>query len=114
MAFLGAHLRPGVEVVMDAVGLRERLQRAELVITGEGKLDAQSMHGKTIAGVLRAAEEASVPGAIVCGVADIGPPGIAVRSLVERFGEDAALNETRRSLETLAEELAADAEAITR
>jgi glycerate kinase len=114
MAFLGAHLRPGVEVVMDAVGLRGRLERAGLVIAGEGKLDAQSMHGKTIAGVLRAAEEASVPGAIVCGVAEVWPPGITVRSLVERFGEDAALNETRRSLETLAEELAADAEAITR
>jgi glycerate 2-kinase len=110
MAFLGAHLRPGVEVVIDAVGLRDRLERADLVITGEGKLDTQSMHGKTVAGVLRAAEEASVPGAILCGFAEIRPPGVEVRSLVERFGEDAALRETRRSLETLAEELASAAE----
>src|SRR4029078_7741864 len=49
MAFLGAHLRPGVEVVMDAVGLRPRLARADLVITGEGKLDAQPPAGKTVA-----------------------------------------------------------------
>src|SRR3989442_1230032 len=55
MAFLGARLRPGVEVVMEAVHLRERLERTDLVVTGEGRFDEQSLHGKAPAGVLRAA-----------------------------------------------------------
>jgi len=108
MAFLGARLRPGVEVVMDAVGLRPRLARADLVITGEGKLDAQSLSGKTVAGVLDAAAEAGVRAAVVCGRAEIAPEGAEVRSLVERFGEGPAMTDTRRCLETLAEELASE------
>ncbi len=108
MAFLGARLRPGVEVVMDAVGLRPALARADLVITGEGKLDAQSLSGKTVAGVLGAAAEAGVRAAVVCGRAEIAPEGAEVRSLVERFGEGPAMTDTRRCLETLAEELASE------
>jgi glycerate 2-kinase len=108
MAFLGARVRPGVEVVSDALGLPQRLEAADLVITGEGKLDAQSLRGKTPAGVLRLAREGSVPAAVVCGEVEIGLslPGVSVMSLVERFGRHEALADTRRSLERLAEELA--------
>src|SRR5207253_4479830 len=60
IAFLGARLRPGVDVVMESVGLRERLEGADLVVTGEGAFDVQSLHGKVPAGVLRAAAEARV------------------------------------------------------
>jgi glycerate 2-kinase len=108
MAFLGARLRPGVEVVMDAVGLRERIAEADLVVTGEGKLDAQSLSGKTVAGVLGAASEAGVPAAVVCGRAELDLEGVVVRSLVDRFGEGAAVDDTRRSLESLSEEMARD------
>ncbi len=113
MAFLGARLRPGVEVVMDAVGLRERLARSDLVITGEGTLDSQSMSGKTVDGVLRAAGDAQVPGAVLCGAAEIAPEGLTLASLVERFGREAALQDARRCLETLAQELAERAEDLT-
>jgi glycerate kinase len=112
MAFCGAKLRPGVEVVMEAVELRNRLEGADLVITGEGKLDEQSMHGKVPAGVLRAAREAGVPLAIICGRADVTLPGVVTQSLVERFGEERALGETRQALERLAEELAAKADLV--
>jgi glycerate kinase len=108
MAFLGAHLRPGVEVVMDAVGLRAHVAQADLVLTGEGKLDAQSMSGKTVDGVTRAAAEARVRAAVVCGRAEIDLGDVSVRSLVERFGDGAARHDTRRSLETMSEELAHD------
>ena len=59
---------------MEAVGLavQDRVE-ADLVITGEGSLDAQSLHGKTPAGVLRACELAAVPAVIVCGRAEIAP-----------------------------------------
>jgi glycerate 2-kinase len=108
MAFLGARLRPGVEVVMDAVGLTELIAEADLVVTGEGTLDAQSLSGKVVAGVLRVAVEAGVRAAVVCGRAEVAPDGVPVRSLVERFGAGPALEDARRSLETLAQEMAVD------
>ncbi len=109
LAFAGAHLRRGVEVVMEAVGLADRLLGADLVITGEGTLDEQSLHGKVPAGVLDLARSVGVPAAIVCGRAEIAPPGVAVRSLVDAVGVDAAMGEARRSVETVAQQLAVHA-----
>ena len=51
-ATLGATLRSGFDVVADAVGLRERLEGVDLVVTGEGALDASSLDGKVVGGVL--------------------------------------------------------------
>jgi glycerate kinase len=111
MAFCGARLRPGIDVVMEAVGLGERLRRSDLVVTGEGKLDHQSLHGKVPAGVLRLAGEAGVRVFIVCGVAEVTIPGAEVWSLTDRFGPDAALGDARRCMADLAAELAARFEA---
>ncbi len=107
IAFLGAKLRPGVEVVMEAVGLVEKLTLSDLVITGEGSFDEQSLHGKVPGGVLRAARDAGVPAAVVCGRARIRPEGVVVASLAERFGETRAVEDPRRALEDLAQDLAA-------
>ena len=52
-AFFGAQLKPGVEMVMDAVGFRRRLAGADLCLTGEGRLDRSSLSGKVAAGVVR-------------------------------------------------------------
>ena len=98
MAFCGAGLRSGVEVVSDAVGLTDRIARVDLVITGEGSLDEQSLRGKVPAGVLSACELAGVPAAIVCGQASIDPPGVPVISLADRIGVDAALADARGAL----------------
>jgi glycerate 2-kinase len=108
MAFLGARQRRGVEVVMDAVGLRERIVRSDLVITGEGTLDAQSLSGKVVAGVLRVAAEAGVRAAVLCGRAEIALEGVPVGSLVGRFGAGPAMEDARRCLETLAQEMATE------
>ena len=107
MAFLGAHVRPGVDVVAEALDLSSLLAMADLAITGEGRLDEQSMRGKVPAGVLRLALEHAVPVVILCGE-EGGPLGldVPVRSLVERFGRDEALGDARRCLERLAEETA--------
>jgi glycerate kinase len=113
LAFCRARLRPGVEVVMETLGLHERLRSADLVITGEGSLDAQSLHGKVPAGVLRAASIAAVPVSILCGTASVRPDNAVVRSLVDRVGREAALTDARRSLELVAEELAQDALELT-
>ncbi|WP_069861602.1 glycerate kinase [Pseudomonas citronellolis] len=60
-AFLKARFRPGVELVAEVSGLAEALRGADLAITGEGRLDEQSLHGKTPIGVARLAREAGVP-----------------------------------------------------
>lgn len=60
-AVLGARFRPGIELVAELSGLAEAMQGADLVITGEGRLDGQSLHGKTPVGVARVARAAGVP-----------------------------------------------------
>jgi glycerate 2-kinase len=105
LAFCGAKLRPGVEVVMNAVGLVDRIARADLVITGEGSLDEQSLRGKVPAGILRACALAKVPVAIVCGRATIDP-GVPVVSLVERVGAQAAIADAGAALTDAAEAMA--------
>ncbi len=60
-AFLDARLRSGIGIVLDAVGFDDALHDADLVITGEGRLDEQTAGGKTISGVLRRASARSIP-----------------------------------------------------
>jgi len=67
MVFLGAELASGFDLVADAVGLDEQVAGADLVITGEGRLDAQSLAGKTPIGVLRRAQRHGVPVIAVAG-----------------------------------------------
>ena len=67
MAVLGARLRPGTEVVQEMTGLAEAVAHSDLVITGEGSLDAQTLHGKAPAGVADAARRAGVPVVAVAG-----------------------------------------------
>ncbi|WP_448073693.1 glycerate kinase [Georgenia yuyongxinii] len=61
LAFFDADLRPGVDVVMAAARLEERMAGADLVLTGEGGVDAQTLRGKTPFGVARAASRHGVP-----------------------------------------------------
>jgi glycerate kinase len=77
MAVLGARMRPGIDVVLDLVGLREQVEGADLVVTGEGKLDAQTLHGKAVAGVAGVARAFRVPTVAVCGVRALDPDGVA-------------------------------------
>lgn len=67
IAVLGAVARPGAEIVFDLIGLRDQLVEADLVLTGEGSLDAQTLHGKAPAAVAAAAREAGVPVVAVVG-----------------------------------------------
>ena len=102
LAFCGAKLRPGVEVVMDAVGFDSHLEAADLIITGEGSFDQQSLRGKVPAGVIAAAEMVGAPVTILCGVASVEAAGVTIRSLEDHVGLEAALGDARRSLESLA------------
>ncbi len=78
VAFLGAELAPGVEIVARAVSLDARIAEADLVITGEGRIDAQTGFGKTVAGVAAAARRHGVPAVALCGslAGDAGSLGL--------------------------------------
>lgn len=67
IAFLGAQLRPGIELVMEQAKLRDRIKGADLVITGEGQIDQQTIYGKTPIGVARVAKEFNIPVIAVAG-----------------------------------------------
>jgi len=61
MAFLGAKLKPGIEIIIEAVKLEEAMKDADLVITGEGKIDSQTIYGKVPVGVAKIAKKYHVP-----------------------------------------------------
>jgi glycerate kinase len=65
--FLGAELRPGVAVVLELVGLAEKMAGAELVLTGEGQIDFQTVFGKAPAGVAALAKEQGIPCIAIAG-----------------------------------------------
>lgn len=81
-----ASLRPGISIVMDALKLAETLVDADLVITGEGRIDSQSIHGKTPVGVARCAKQFGIP---VIGIAGSLSQDVAV---VHEHGIDAVFS----------------------
>jgi glycerate kinase len=75
LAFLGATTRPGIELMLDLLSFTGHLRGARLVITGEGALDRQTLHGKAPVGVARATASAapSVPVVAVAGICSLTP-----------------------------------------
>lgn len=67
MAFLNAELKPGIELVLNASDFANRLKGADLVITGEGKLDYQTAFGKTISGITSTARKHNIPVIAIAG-----------------------------------------------
>jgi glycerate 2-kinase len=83
LAFFGATLRPGVDIVIDAVKLRDRLAGADLCITGEGRLDAQSLSGKTPIGVARLCKQLGVRCAAIVGALGGGADAAREKGLAD-------------------------------
>ncbi|WP_367672269.1 glycerate kinase [Serratia symbiotica] len=99
LGMLEARLRPGIEIVIETLRLEEAVRGADLVITGEGRLDSQSIHGKTPIGVARVAKRHGLP---VIGIAGSLAPDYQV---VHLHGIDAAFSVLDRIV-TLEEALA--------
>jgi glycerate 2-kinase len=76
IAFARGRLQPGIELVIEAVGLERRLRGADLCLTGEGSIDGQSAFGKTAVGVARLAKSQGCPTIAIAG--SIGPGAQAV------------------------------------
>ncbi len=105
LAAIGAEVVPGFDLVADELCLDERIEGADLVVTGEGFLDAQSFEGKVVGGVAALAADLGVPvlavaGAVYDGVGD----RIPAVSLTERAGPDRA----RADVLALVEEVVAE------
>ncbi len=71
IAFLNGELKSGIELVKEIANFDSKIKDADWIITGEGKLDMQTLSGKTIAGILRSAKEKNIPVAALCGILDI-------------------------------------------
>jgi glycerate 2-kinase len=115
LAVLGARLEPGIDLVLELVGFPAALPGARLVVTGEGSLDAQTLHGKAPAGVAAAARAAGVPVVAVAGrsllsPADLRPAGILAAYALTDIEPDPrrCMTEAGPLLERLAARVATD------
>jgi glycerate kinase len=108
---LGAELRAGIDVVLEAAGFRARLDGAALVLTGEGRIDATTLAGKAPLGVAAAAGTSEVPCVALAGESDLTDPApfAEIRTLLELYGGD-----RRKAMEAAAEGLTTLAKAVTR
>lgn len=114
-AGLHAELAEGFDVVADEIGLADAIADADLVITGEGRLDAGSFDGKVVGGVARLAAEAGVRLGVIVGareprieLADHGSPDAALVVLSEHYGMEAATGDTLGTVREATAELFAD------
>jgi glycerate kinase len=92
MVFCGGRLRRGVECVAAAVALERRLRGCDLVITGEGRVDGQTVNGKTPVGVAAVAQRLGIPAIAICGCTGPGFEAVHTAGLAAVFaaGGDAA------------------------
>ena len=102
LAAVGARLLPGFNFVASRLGFDERLAEADLVVTGEGQLDATSFTGKVVGRVIDRAGAAGVETLVVAGNVASGSP-IGALSLVERYGPQRALAQPAWCLQEIVE-----------
>jgi glycerate kinase len=70
-AFLNATQRSGIDLILDLIDFDSQIVGADVIITGEGRFDSQSLRGKAPWGILQRAEKLSIPTYLVCGDADM-------------------------------------------
>lgn len=110
LAALGGRIVPGFELVAEHVDLEQRIAEADVVVTGEGYLDPQSLDGKVVGGVCEVAAAAGKPVIVIAGDADpdvaaeVARAGPNVVSLVARYGEERPFREPRWCIEAAANE----------
>ncbi|MEO7981597.1 MAG: glycerate kinase, partial [Sporichthyaceae bacterium] len=115
LAFLGARLTPGIDLLLDLVGFDTALAESDLVVTGEGSVDAQTLSGKAPLGVARRAWAAGVPVLVLAGRVDLDDAGRAALDALGVVGVHALLHiqpdpaVARRDAAPLLRELAARA-----
>ena len=116
MSFCGAQLRSGFDLVAEITSLRDRIAKADLVLTGEGKLDGQTLHGKGPMGVAQMAREFGKPVAAIAGIIEQHPAlqesfGALIQAKPQDMPSDVAM---KRAPELLEECVARNAGALTK
>ncbi|MGH3353325.1 MAG: glycerate kinase [Nocardioides sp.] len=114
LAFLGAELRSGFELVAEAVGLATAIAGADLVITGEGRLDTQSLGGKTPVGVMRLAQAQGVPVVAIAGDVSQGSDEAIAAGMTAVFSAAPGPGSLQEALDRVEEDLSRVAESIAR
>jgi glycerate kinase len=109
---LGAELTPGAPLVLEAVGLAERLAGADLCITGEGRLDETSRAGKAPAAVAAACEGVGLPCVALCGELALGPGEVRRMGFTAAFAVGRGVRPLEEALAATETDLAASAAAI--
>jgi glycerate 2-kinase len=106
LAALGGTLLPGFDLVADELDLHDHIANADLVVTGEGHLDAQSFEGKVVGGVAELCAAAGVPVGAVVGITDDDVRDrLPIVVLADEFGEERALREPLWCIEHAAKTL---------
>lgn len=115
LAFLGAELTPGIDLVLDTVNFDERISGADLVITGEGKMDSQTLKGKTPFGILKRAMARNIRTVAICGkcldrqilidagfadIREISPAGLTLEQMMEPSTAKANVRRTVQAIVT--------------
>ena len=107
LACLGAKLTPGITLITELLQLEKHIKEAQLVVTGEGRIDAQTLHGKTIMGIANLAKKEKVPvlvftGGIGHGISEIYDKGVtSIFSIVNApMSLETAITNAAQLLET--------------
>jgi glycerate kinase len=115
MAFLGARLEPGIALLLDLVGFDEIVRAADLVVTGEGSLDQQTLHGKVPVGVAAASAQHGVPVVAVAGRCELGADRLTAAGIRRAYALSsleadpaASMRDAARLLERLATRIGRD------
>ncbi|MFE6855423.1 glycerate kinase [Streptomyces sp. NPDC057674] len=95
---LGASFRPGIELMLEVLGFAPALARATLVITGEGSLDEQTLHGKAPAGVAAAARAAGKEVVAVCGRLALPPEALGAAGIRRAYALSALEPDPAKSM----------------
>ncbi len=109
LTFLGAKLQSGIETVIENTGFEKALEGADLLLTGEGRLDGQTLHGKLIHGICRRAARRGIPVIALCGALEATPGDLEEIGLTAAFSilpRPMQLEEALRETDTMLQQTA--------
>ena len=113
-AFCRGELRPGIQVVLDTIGFEERARTADLIVTGEGRLDGQSLGGKVVVGICRRAQTLGKPVVAIVGALESGYEAAYEQGLTAAFSTNPRPQSLEKAMELSRENLASCMDNICR
>jgi len=114
LAFLGGQLKPGIDTILDTVGFDTLLMGADLVVTGEGRVDGQSAMGKVISGIALRAKRKGVPVIVLAGAVEAGAEALYRLGVSAMFSINRTCEPFERARHRAEENLRATAENVLR